>query len=180
MLAMEHRLGETVKGIAVTAAPVLIIALLQVLFAPEILVLGWGVYLDDGSWATSALREDLIKIYVLSFGAIAAYWLTMGLAAQAPFFDLRWPNRLLGLSISIFLAMMVIVTITTGLDVARAACPFFGISDDYEFGFDSLSPCDRIAAPATYLITFGLPLFLGLASAVLRLFQAFRCRKALD
>jgi type IV secretory pathway TrbD component len=169
----DNRFRQATIGFAVTLAPLSLLAGLQFLFAPRILMVAWEIDPTIEHWAVSSFRNNLIESYAYPVSLVIFYWLLAATIGKGAFLWIRSANLTLALSILSFALAVALASVAP--PPFNAVCSFLGISQtDWPPGFDTQSSCERYSWMAAMSLAVVLPALLIAISAALRIFVSRR------
>jgi len=161
------------KGLAITLVAPAVIALLQIVFAREILIFS-GFYPENvDAYYLPGIRREFLVLQLGAAVSVFFYWLAMALFCRGDLLRIRSANACLLLSGLIFEAWAIFGPLDWVHRVAyQRLCSALGVRESSEitYGFDPVSNCDLFWRAWGEPIFIGPPLALLLASALLRIF----------
>lgn len=181
MRALGHRLKAAAIGFGATVPPLLIVAVVQLTFLPQIVGKIEGFDSKEQAWLISSMRYDWIMLYSSAVILVIFYWLLAAVLGNEKLLQSRSANLTLAFFVLGFLVLTLYYDFFQSPVELKGLCPLLGISDTDAppFGFDVPSSCGVFAAAAHPIIVLGLlglsMMFLA-ASAVIRIASSRRAR----
>ncbi|QIG79780.1 hypothetical protein [Stakelama tenebrarum] len=157
MGALTDRLNAAASGFAITVAPLVVVAIAQLVFMPQILAVAEGLESNEQARLVSIWRAEFSIAHTIVAILFVIYWLLVAVLGKGQILRCKSANRILAFCVVAYLTI-TLYSIFLWPDGLRVVCPFLGISDTIAnpYACDAMSSCDVFADVASQLILLGL------------------------